>query len=56
MYPSEAENWYKVYKLIHEYLFLALADAELSDLTLSLLNKFFTVPTYQDAMFTVFSY
>lgn len=51
--PSENENWYKIYKLIHEYLFLALADAELCETSLMLLNKFYSVPNYQEAMCTV---
>ncbi len=54
-YPSEAEGWYKIFKLLHEYIFLGLADTELCDTSLALLNRFFTVPNYQEAMFSVFS-
>jgi len=52
-YPSEGESWYKIFKMIHNYLFLALADSELCTFSSALLTRFFSVPNYQEAMFTV---
>ena len=52
-YSSECETWFKIYKMIHEYLFLALADSELCTMSLWLLNRFFQLPNYQEALFKV---